>query len=395
MTPKPSRRIAQMAASATFAMAARAQALREQGKSIINLSVGEPDFNTPDFVGEAAKKAIDDHYDHYPPVSGYPALREAIAHKFKRDNGLEYELEQIVVSTGAKQALMNACLCILNPGDEAIVPAPYWVSYLEMVHLSEGVPVIVPAGLEDDFKIKPPQLEEALSDKTRLLFFNSPCNPSGSVYTREELVALVAVLTRYPEVVVLSDEIYEYINYSGQHQSLAQFPEIYDRVVTLNGLSKAFAMTGWRIGYMGAPEWIAKACTKLQGQFTSGANSIAQRAAISALEATPRDIRYRLDAFKRRRDRVVERIHEISAFQTNVPEGAFYIFPDVSACFGKTYGGQRLEKASNLSRYLLEYAGVATVTGEAFGAPQCLRFSYAVAEDNLDEAFERIRKALR
>lgn len=394
MTHQPSRRIATLSESATLAMAAQARKWITRGRDIIDLSLGEPDFNAPQFIAEAAKAAIDGHYDHYTPVPGYPELRAAIARKFKRDNGLDYQTDQIVVSTGAKQSLVNVCLSVLNPGDEAVIPAPYWVSYPQMVRLAEGVPVIVPGTLENNFKITAEQLESALGAKTRLFLFSSPANPSGSAYTRGELSALAAVLARYPQVVAVSDEIYEHIHYGGKHQSLAQFTEIYDRVVTVNGLSKAFAMTGWRIGYVGAPKWLADACTKLQGQFTSGANAIAQRAAITALKTDPQKIQYRVDAFKRRRDLVIDWAREIKAFQTNVPDGAFYIFPDVSKCLGKTYCGTRIGCASDLSLYLLDHAGVATVSGQAFGAANCLRISYAASESVLQKAFERIRRAL-
>lgn len=394
MIHQPSKRILQMKDSATFAMSARAHELADQGQDIIVLSVGEPDFPAPNFIRAAAKEAIDHDHDHYTPVPGYRALRQAIAHKFERDNGLRYHPDQIVVSTGAKQSLMNVCLAVLNRDDEAIIPAPYWVSYLEMVHFAEAVPVIVPCPLENDFKITAEQLEQALSNKSRLFIFSSPCNPSGSIYTREELAALAAVLARHPRVVIVSDEIYEHINYQGVHQSMGQFSEIADRVVTINGLSKAFAMTGWRIGYMGAPRWIADACTKLQGQFTSCPNAIAQCAAIKALETSPDKIRYMVDTFKRRLDLVMKLVGEIGDFDTKVPDGAFYILPDVSKCFGKRYGDHYIANASDLSRYLLESAGVATVSGEVFGAPKCLRISFAASEKQISEALKRIKAAL-
>ncbi len=394
MIHQPSKRIATLSESATLAMAARVRACIAQGRDVIDLSLGEPDFSAPQFIAEAAKAAIDGHFDHYTPVAGYPELRAAIAHKFKRDNGLAYEPDQIVVSTGAKQSLANLCLSILNPGDEAVIPAPYWVSYPELVRLAEGVPVTVPTTLENRFKITAEQLESALSGRTRLFLFSSPANPSGSAYTERELAALAAVLARHPQVIAVSDEVYEHIHYGNVHQSLARFAQIADRVVTVNGLSKAFAMTGWRIGYMGAPKWLADACTKLQGQLTANANAIAQRAAITALEADPKKIRYRVDAFRRRRDLVIAQAREIKAFQTLLPDGAFYIFPDVSKCFGKAYRGTQIGRAWDLSLYLLEHAGVATVAGEAFGTANGLRISYAASEAALREAFKRMKHAL-
>jgi len=387
-------RINNLSTSQTLAMAAKARELKAQGKDIISLSLGEPDFNTPDFIKEAAKKAIDENYSAYPPVDGYVELKEAICNKFKRDNGLEYKPSQIVVSTGAKQSLYNIAQVMLNDGDEVILPAPYWVSYVEIVKLSGGVPVEVPTSVETDFKMTAEQLEAAITPKTKMMWFSSPCNPSGSVYNREELTAIAKVLEKHPNIFVVSDEIYEHINYSGTFCSIASISGMLERTITVNGVAKAFAMTGWRIGYIGAPEFIAKACTKIQGQVTSGANSIAQRATIAAVEADPSAIKYMVDAFHKRRDLVVNLVKEIPGFKINVPEGAFYVFPDVSEYFGKTINGVEIKNADDFSMYLLEYANVATVTGDAFGNPNCIRFSYATSEDQLIEAIRRIKEAL-
>ncbi|KGO79528.1 pyridoxal phosphate-dependent aminotransferase [Flavobacterium beibuense] len=387
-------RINNLSTSQTLAMAAKARELKAQGKDIISLSLGEPDFNTPDFIKEAAKKAIDENYSAYPPVDGYVELKEAICNKFKRDNGLEYKPSQIVVSTGAKQSLYNIAQVMLNDGDEVILPAPYWVSYVEIVKLSGGVPVEVPTSVETDFKMTAEQLEAAITPKTKMMWFSSPCNPSGSVYNREELTAIAKVLEKHPNIFVVSDEIYEHINYSGTFCSIGSIPGMLERTITVNGVAKAFAMTGWRIGYIGAPEFIAKACTKIQGQVTSGANSIAQRATIAAVEADPSAIKYMVDAFHKRRDLVVNLVKEIPGFKINVPEGAFYVFPDVSDYFGKTVNGFEIKNADDFSMYLLEHANVATVTGDAFGNPNCIRFSYATSEDQLIEAIRRIKEAL-
>ncbi|MUV05118.1 aminotransferase class I/II-fold pyridoxal phosphate-dependent enzyme [Flavobacterium rakeshii] len=387
-------RINNLSTSQTLAMAAKARELKAQGKDIISLSLGEPDFNTPDFIKEAAKKAIDENYSAYPPVDGYAELKEAICNKFKRDNGLEYKPSQIVVSTGAKQSLYNIAQVMLNDGDEVILPAPYWVSYVEIVKLSGGVPVEVPTSVETDFKMTAEQLEAAITPKTKMMWFSSPCNPSGSVYNREELTAIAKVLEKHPNIFVVSDEIYEHINYSGTFCSIGSIPGMLERTITVNGVAKAFAMTGWRIGYIGAPEFIAKACTKIQGQVTSGANSIAQRATIAAVEADPSAIKYMVDAFHKRRDLVVNLVKEIPGFKINVPEGAFYVFPDVSEYFGKTVNGFEIKNADDFSMYLLEHANVATVTGDAFGNPNCIRFSYATSEDQLIEAIRRIKEAL-
>ena len=387
-------RINQLSTSQTLAMAALARELKAQGKDIISLSLGEPDFNTPDFIKEAAKKAIDENYSTYSPVDGYADLKEAICRKFKRDNDLDYKPANIVVSTGAKQSLYNIAQCMLNDGDEVILPAPYWVSYFEIVKMAGGIPVEVPTTIESDFKITPEQLEKAITPKTKMIWYSSPCNPSGSVYNREELTALAKVLEKHPNIFVVSDEIYEHINFSGTFCSIASIPGMFERTVTVNGVAKAFAMTGWRIGYIGAPEFIAKACTKMQGQVTSGANSIAQRATIAAVDADPKVLNEMVAAFKSRRDLVVGLIQEIPGLKINSPEGAFYVFPDVSEYFGKTLKGTAIKDANDFAMYLLSEANVATVTGEAFGNPNCIRFSYATSEAQLTEALRRIKEAL-
>jgi len=389
-----SERIKGMSTSATLAMAAKARELRGQGKDIIGLSLGEPDFNIPDFIKESAKQAVDDNYSSYSPVDGYVDLKQAISNKFKRDNNLEYGLNQIVVSTGAKQSLANIAMIMLNKGDEVILPAPYWVSYSDIVKLAEGVPVEVPTSIDTDFKMTPSQLEAAITPKTKMLWFSSPCNPSGSVYNKEELKGLADVLKNHPNIFVVSDEIYEHINFRGGHVSIAGIDGMYDRTITVNGVSKAFAMTGWRIGYIGAPDWIAKACTKFQGQNTSGANAIAQRATITALEAPVSKIQFMIDEFRRRRDLILELLGEIEGFNLNIPEGAFYVFPDISSFFGKTLNGTTINNASDFALYLLEKANVATVTGEAFGNPNCIRISYAASEEELREAVSRIKAVL-
>jgi aspartate aminotransferase len=395
MNSHPSERVQKMEISATLAMAAKARELKNEGKDIICLSLGEPDFTIPEFIKDSAKQAIDENYNSYSPVDGYADLKQAIALKFKRDNGLTYGLDQIVVSTGAKQSLYNVAMAIINPGDEVILPAPYWVSYRDIVKLAEGVPVEVKTTIDADFKMTPEQLRAAITDKTRMLWFSSPCNPSGSFYHQSELEALAEVLNDHPNIIVVSDEIYEHINFSNEtHASIASIPSLYDRVVTVNGVSKAFAMTGWRIGYIGAPAWIAKACNKLQGQVTSGANAIAQRAVITALEAPVSKIDYMIEAFHQRRDLVLKLLGAIPGFKLNVPEGAFYVFPDISEYFGKTLRGKTINNASDFSLYLLEEASVATVTGEAFGDSNCIRISYAASEDSLIEAIRRISEAL-
>lgn len=387
-------RINNLAVSQTLAMAALARELKAQGKDIISLSLGEPDFNTPEFIKEAAKKAIEENYSTYTPVEGYLELKEAICKKFKRDNNLDYKPSQIVVSTGAKQSLYNIAQVMLNEGDEVILPAPYWVSYYEIIKLSGGVPIEVPTSVESDFKITPEQLEAVITPKTKMIWYSSPCNPSGSVYSREELEALSKVILKHENIYVVSDEIYEHINFSGTFCSIGSIPGMLERTITVNGVAKAFAMTGWRIGYIGAPEFIAKACTKIQGQVTSGANSIAQRATIAAVEADPKVLNYMVEAFHKRRDLVVDLIKEIPGLKINIPEGAFYVFPDVSSFFGKTLRGQLISNATDFSMYLLAEANVATVTGEAFGNPNCIRFSYATSEDLLVEAMRRIKEVL-
>ena len=387
-------RINSLPTSQTLAMAAKARALRAEGKDIIGLSLGEPDFNTPDFIKEAAIQAINDNYNSYTPVDGYGELKEAICRKFKRDNGLDYQTNQIVVSTGAKQSIANVCMVLLNPGDEVLLPAPYWVSYSAIATLAEASYTEIPSSIDTDFKITPEQLEAAITDKTRLIIFNSPNNPSGTVYTEAEYRALAAVLERYPNVYILSDEIYEHINYGEQNFSFASIPSMYERTITVNGVAKAFAMTGWRIGYIGAPQWIAKACTKMQGQITSGANCIAQRATIAALDAPVSKIQYMVDEFKERRDMILGLLRNIEGFTVNEPKGAFYVFPDISAYFGKTLRGTPIANASDFAMYLLEEAHVATVTGDAFGQPNCIRISYAASEKEIREAVRRIEAAL-
>lgn len=389
-------RINAMEVSATLGMAAKTRELKAEGKDIIGLSLGEPDFDIPDFIKEAAIEAVQQNYSKYTPIDGYLELREAICEKFRRDNNLHYKPSQIVVSTGAKQCLANVALAMLNPGDEVIFPAPYWVSYKEIAKMAGGVPIEVHTTIESDFKITPAQLSAAITSKTKMVWFNTPCNPSGSIYSKEELEALAVVLRKHPNIFILSDEIYEYINFTNERvTSVAEIDGLYERTITVNGMSKAFAMTGWRIGYMGAPEWIAKACTKVQGQITSGANAIAQRASITALKAPKSKIQYMVDEFKKRRDLVLQLLSEIDGFKLNVPEGAFYVFPDVSSFFGKTLRGRNIHNATDFSLYLLEEAMVATVTGEAFGDANCIRFSYAASEKDLREAIRRIKESLQ
>ena len=389
-------RINAMEVSATLGMAAKTRELKAEGKDIIGLSLGEPDFDIPDFIKEAAIEAIQQNYSKYTPIDGYLELREAICEKFKRDNNLNYKPSQIVVSTGAKQCLANVALAMLNPGDEVIFPAPYWVSYKEIAKMAGGVPIEVHTTIENNFKITPAQLEAAITPKTKMVWFNTPCNPSGSIYSKAELEALAVVLRKHPHIFILSDEIYEYINFTNERvTSVAEIDSLYERTITVNGMSKAFAMTGWRIGYMGAPEWIAKACAKVQGQVTSGANAIAQRASIVALKAPKSKIQYMVDEFKRRRDLVLQLLNEIEGFKLNIPEGAFYVFPDISSFFGKTLRGRIINNATDFSLYLLEEAMVATVTGEAFGDANCIRFSYAASEKDLREAIRRIKESLQ
>jgi len=387
-------RLQQLAQSETLAMAQRSRELQAKGVNVINLSIGEPDFNTPDHIKEAAKKAIDDNFSHYTPVPGLLSLRQSIVEKLKRDNQLEYTVDQIVVSTGAKQSIANVLYSIISQGDEVIIPAPYWVSYIEMVKLAEGTNVVVKAGIESDFKITPAQLEAAITPKTRALLFSSPSNPTGSLYNMDELTALAAVLKKYPNIVVISDEIYELINYVGKHASIASVEGMKDRTVIVNGMSKGYAMTGWRIGYIAAPQWIASACNKLQGQYTSGTCAVAQMAAKAALDGGLESSLKMLEVFRRRRDLVVEIASTIPGMKINKPTGAFYLFPDVSSYFGKSINGTVIKDAQDLTMYLLEEGHVATVSGSAFGSPECIRFSYATSDEMLIEAMNRIKNAL-
>ena len=389
-----SNRINSLPASATLAMAAKARELKNQGINIIGLSLGEPDFNTPEFIKEAAIQAVKENYNSYSPVDGYADLKVAICEKFKRDNGLYYQPQQVVVSTGAKQSIANVCMVLLNPGDEVLLPAPYWVSYSAIATLAESKSTIIPSLIENDFKITPEQLEAAITPRTKLVMLNSPNNPSGTIYTEDEYRALGAVLKKYPNIYILSDEIYEHINYGVPHFSIAAISDLYDRTITVNGVAKAFAMTGWRIGYIGAPEWIAKACNKIQGQVTSGANCIAQRATIAAVSAPTSKIQYMVDEFKYRRDLILKLLSEIPGFKINQPQGAFYVFPDISSYFGNRINGKKIENANDFALFLLEKAHVATVTGEAFGNPHCIRISYAASEDDIKLAVKRIKKVL-
>ena len=375
-------------------MTRRSRELRAKGLDVINLSIGEPDFDTPDFIKQAAVDAIQNNHTHYPPVPGYEDLLQAIADKFKRDNDLDYSLSKIVVSTGAKQSLANLVLSLVNPGDEVILPAPFWVTYMELVKLAEGKPVILDTGLNQDFKVTAKQIASAITSKTKLIMFSSPCNPSGSAYTRKELEDIAAVIAENKSVYVISDEIYEHILYNGSHFSIASIAEVKDQVITVNGVSKGFAMTGWRIGYMGAPDWIAKACNKIQGQFTSGASTISQKAAVAALKADPSVTHEMKEIFLKRRDLLLDLLKEIEGLQTNVPQGAFYVFPDVSSYFGKSHGNDSINNANDLCLYLLNQAHVALVPGEAFGTPGYIRISYACSEEQLKEAAKRIKTAL-
>ncbi len=384
----------EMEESATIAMSRKSRELKAEGKDIISLSLGEPDFFTPQFVKDAAVEAMNNNFTMYTPVEGYDDLRESISLKFKRDNGLTYGKDQIVVSTGAKQSIANVVLSLVGPGDEVIIPAPYWVSYLEIVKVAEGKSVVVHAGIENDFKITAEELEAAITPKTKLVIFSTPCNPTGSVYSKEELQAWATVLKKYPNVIVIADEIYEHINFTGKHESLAQFPEIYNQVVTINGVSKAWAMTGWRLGYIGAPKEIASACNKIQGQFTSGTCSITQKAAIAAMKADPSVLKDMITAFHSRRDLVIAALNTIKGVKTNLPEGAFYVFPDISYFIGKSFEGTTIKTAEDLAMFLLSDALVALVSGEAFGDSNCLRISYAASEETLTEAMKRIKTSL-
>jgi aspartate aminotransferase len=390
-----SARINSLPVSATLAMAAKARELKTKGIDVIGLSLGEPDFDTPEFIKNAAIQAVQDNWNSYSPVDGYADLKSAICNKFKRDNNLDYNPNQIVVSTGAKQSIANVCMVLLDPEDEVLLPAPYWVSYSAIATLSEAKSIIIPSSIDNDFKITPEQLEAAITPKTKLVMFNSPNNPSGTIYTEEEYRALGKVLEKYPNIFILSDEIYEHINYGVPHFSIASIPELYDRTITVNGVAKAFAMTGWRIGYIGAPEWLAKACNKMQGQITSGANCIAQRATIAAVDAQVSQIQYMVDEFAKRRKIIIELLNKIPGIKINRPQGAFYVFPDVSYYFGKVLSGKKINDASDFALYLLENAHVATVTGDAFGNADCIRISYAASEKNIRIAIDRIAKALQ
>ena len=390
-----SEKIKNLPVSATLAMAAKARELRAKGIDIIGLSLGEPDFNTPDFIKKAAVKAIDENYNSYSPVDGYLDLKKSICEKFKRDNNIDYNESQIVVSTGAKQSIANVCMSILNPGDEVLLPAPYWVSYSAIATLCEAKFKIIPSSIENDFKINAKQLELAISNKTKLIIFNSPNNPSGSVYSENEYKALGEVLKNHPKIYIISDEIYEHINYGVKHFSIARIKELYDRTITVNGISKAYAMTGWRIGYIGAPELIAKACNKMQGQITSGANCIAQRATITALNASISEIKYMIDEFYKRKNLIINLLSEINGFKLNNPKGAFYIFPDISFFFGKKIRNKTINNSTDFAFFLLEEANVATVSGEAFGNKNCIRISYAASEKEIIEAVKRIKSAVK
>ena len=389
-----SNRLNRLAPSATLAMSQKSSEMKAQGIDVINMSVGEPDFNTPDHIKEAAKKAVDDNWSRYSPVPGYPDLRKAVVEKLKRENGLDYSVSEILVSNGAKQAVCNAVMALVDDGDEVIIPAPYWVSYPQMALLAGGTPVHIPAGFEQNFKITPAQLEAAITPKTRMLILCSPSNPTGSVYSKEELKGLADVLKKHPEVYVLADEIYEHINYVGKHESIAQFPGMKEQTIIINGVSKAYAMTGWRIGYMAAPEWIVKGCNKLQGQYTSGPCSVSQKAAEAAYVLSQDCVEEMRVAFERRRDLIVELAKDIPGLEVNVPQGAFYLFPKCTSFYGKTDGEHTINNSTDLAMYLLEVGHVATVGGDAFGDPECFRMSYATSDDNIREAMRRIKDCL-
>ncbi|MFT5617772.1 MAG: aspartate aminotransferase [Arenicella sp.] len=393
MKPTLSDRILSLPESQTLAMAGKARELQAQGHEVIKLNLGEPDFQTPDHIKAAAKKALDDGYTFYPPVNGYPELRQAIADKFKRENSLDFTADQIVVSTGAKQSLANVLMCLLNDGDETVVLAPFWVSYAAQITLSGGTPIYATAGIEQDFKVTAEELEEKITSKTKVVMFSSPCNPTGSVFTKSELEAIAKVIEKHPQIIVISDEIYEHINFGGKHESIAQFDSIKDRVVIVNGFSKGYAMTGWRLGYIAAPVWLAKACNKMQGQITSGANSIAQRAAIEALNGDMAPTYKMRDAYLRRRDLVKGMLDKIEGLKTNNPQGAFYTFPDVSSYFGKSDGETTINNSYDFAMYLLNKKHVSVVDGEGFGAPDCIRISFAASDDSLKEAVKRIGEA--
>jgi len=394
MTPRVADRLNALSESQTLAMARMSRELQARGIDVISLSIGEPDYDTPEFIKQAAKDAIDDNFTHYPPVPGFPDLREAVCTKLKRDNRLEYQASEIVVSTGAKQSIANVILSLVNPGDEVIVPIPYWVSYLELIKLAGGKAVFINSSIHEKFKISPAQLEAAITPQTRMFMINSPSNPSGAVYSKEELAGLAAVLERYPDILVLSDEIYELINFEGSHSSLASFPSLRDRTIIVNGVSKGFAMTGWRIGYIAAPDWIARACEKMQGQFTSGTGTISQKAAMAAMLASPEDVKWMKDGFRERRDLVLGMLRKIPGIKVDAPDGAFYVFPDVSALFGKQFEGKSINNSTDLCMYLLEKARVALVPGIAFGDDHCIRMSYATSPDRLRTALLRVHQAI-
>jgi len=391
---KVSDRLNRLSESATLAMARMSRELKAEGKDVIALSLGEPDFDTPNFVKESAKKAVDNNFSHYTPVPGLLELRKAISNKFKRDNGLDFTAEQIVVSTGAKQSLANVCLSLLNPEDEVLLPAPYWVSYADIVQLAEGTPVAIPSSVDKDFKVTAAEIESKITEKTKLLMFSSPCNPSGTVYTKEELTEIAIMLEKYPHIYIIADEIYEHINFTNNHFSIGTIPELKDRVITVNGVSKGFAMTGWRVGFVGAPLWIAKACSKIQGQVTSATCAIAQKATETAVNANPSEIMFMKDIFLKRRNLVLDKLKEIKGINCNVPQGAFYLFPDVSYYFGKSDGEIKINSSDDLCMYLLNTCFVALVAGTPFGSPECVRLSYAASEENLLEAISRIKNQL-
>ncbi len=389
-----SNKINDLPASATLTMAAKAREMKNEGIDIIGLSLGEPDFNIPEYIKDAAIDAINDNYNSYTPVDGYLDLKQSISNKFKRDNNLNYNANQIVVSTGAKQSIANAVQALVKPGEEVILLAPFWVSYSAIVLMAEGIPKIITSDISSDFKVDAEEIEKAISDKTKMIIINSPNNPSGSIFGFEELNKIASVLRKYPEIFVLSDEIYEHINYGVKHVSFASIAGMYERTITVNGIAKAFAMTGWRIGYLGAPEWIAKACTKLQGQVTSGANCIAQKATIKALTESPKKINYMIQEFQERRNMIIKLLSEIKGFKLNNPDGAFYVFPDISYYFGKKIAGKIINSASDFAMVILEKAHVATVTGDAFGCPKNIRISYAASQENIKEAVNRIKNLL-
>ena len=391
---KISDRLNRLSESATLAMARMSRELKAKGHDVIALSLGEPNFNTPDFIKTAAKEAIDNNFSHYTPVAGLIELKEAISKKLKRDNGLDYSTEEIVTSTGAKQSIANVCLSLLDPGDEVLLPAPYWVSYYEIIKLAEGKPIVIPSNIQNDFKISASEIEKNISEKTKLLLYSTPCNPSGSVYDESELNEIADMLVKYPNIYIISDEIYELINFGTPHFSLASIDKIKERVITVNGVSKGFAMTGWRVGYIAAPKWIADACTKIQGQVTSATCSIAQMATKTAMETNPKKVKYMQEAFKERRDLMLSLLKEIPGIKTKIPRGAFYFFPDVSYYFGKKNIEHVIENSNDLCMYLLNDAHVAIVSGSAFGTPECIRISYAASEENIKEAIRRIKKSL-